>query len=187
MSEEVKKELNTNSNTESKVFEKNKTKLRPKRMSKDGEGQKREKDPFETKLIKVRRVTKMYKGGRRMKISVFVAVGDKKGRVGLGLGKGEDVKSAQSKAVAQAKKSMILIPLKGNTIPHQVKAKFRSAIVLVKPAAPGTGIVAGSSMRMVAEVAGISDMLGKVIGSSNQITNAYAIVEAFSQLRSTRL
>lgn len=171
-------------NTEKK-FERNRGKIRSKRGS--DRDQKKEKDPFEHKIIKVRRVTKMYKGGRRMKLSVFVVVGDKKGRVGLGLGKGADVKSAQEKAISDAKKNLVLIPLKGNTIPHLVKAKFRAATVLIKPASPGTGIIAGSSMRLVAEVAGVNDMLGKIIGASNQITNAYATMKAFKDLRGSRI
>lgn len=159
-----------------------------KKDKKDYSEKKRnEKEAIIHKLINVRRVSKMYKGGRRMKLSAFVVVGDGKGRVGLGLGKGDDVKSAQDKAIRKAQKSMILVPLKGQTIPHQVKSKFRSAVVLIKPAAPGTGVIAGSSMRMVAEACGIKDMLGKIIGSNNQITNAYAVIKALANLRSTRL
>lgn len=169
---------------EPRPIEKNRSKLRPpsKRFDK-----KEEKDPFDHKIIDIRRVTKMYKGGRRMKISVFVVVGDKKGKVGLGIGKGSDVKTAQDKAISKAKKSLSFVQLKGNTIPHQVKFKFRAATVLIKPASAGTGVIAGSSMRMVAEVAGIKDILGKVIGSNNQITNAYATIGALKSLRSTRL
>ncbi|MFS8130803.1 MAG: 30S ribosomal protein S5 [Candidatus Dojkabacteria bacterium] len=170
---------------EPRRFEKNKTKLRPKRRD-DKRGE-REKDAFETKIIDIRRVTKMFKGGRRMKISVFVAVGDKKGKVGLGLGKGDDVRSAQDKAVVKAKKNMIFIQLKGNTIPHEVLHKFKSSKVLLKPASPGTGIVAGSSMRLVAEVVGINDVLGKIMGADNKITNAYATVQALALLRPTRI
>lgn len=146
-----------------------------------------EKDPFDHKIIDIKRVTKMYKGGRRMKISVFVAVGDKKGRVGLGIGKGLDVKSAQDKAIAQAKKGLVFIQLKGNTIPHEILTKFKSSKVMLKPAAPGTGIVAGSSVRQIVEVAGISDVFGKILGSNNKITNSYATVKALSMLRNTRL
>lgn len=169
---------------EIKPVERNRSKLRSqlKRFDK-----KEEKDPFDHKIIDIRRVTKMYKGGRRMKISVFVVVGDRKGKVGLGIGKGSDVKTAQDKAISKAKKSLSFVQLKGNTIPHQVKFKFRAATVLIKPASAGTGVIAGSSMRMVAEVAGIKDILGKVIGSNNQITNAYATIGALKSLRSTRL
>lgn len=171
---------------ETKELPKNRVKLRQTRRD-DSRRPKADKDQFEVKLVEIRRVTKMNKGGRRMKLSVFVAIGDKKGRVGLGLGKGEDVRSAQDKAVSNAKKRLIQINLKGNTIPHEIMYKFKSAKVLLKPASAGTGIVAGSSMRLIAEVAGINDLLGKLIGSNNKITNAYATVKALSLLRSSRL
>lgn len=171
--------------TQERRFEKNKSKLRPRRDRRDDE--KKEKDPFEHKIINIRRVSKMYKGGRRMKLSVFVVVGDKKGRVGVGLGKGDDVRRAQEKAITAAKKNLIMVPLKGNTIPHEVLFKFKASKVLLKPASPGTGIIAGSSMRLVAEVAGINDLLGKIIDGNNSITNAYATVMALGQLRSTKL
>jgi small subunit ribosomal protein S5 len=167
-------------------FERNTGKIRSKRGGRDND-KKRDQDQFEHKIIHIRRVNKMFKGGRRMKLSVFVVVGDKKGKVGLGLGKGDDVRSAQEKAISAAKKNLIMVPLKGNTIPHEVLQKFRASRVLIKPAAPGTGIVAGSSMRMVAEVAGINDMLGKILGSNNKISNAYATVYALNSLRSSRL
>ncbi|CAG0940300.1 30S ribosomal protein S5 [Candidatus Brocadiaceae bacterium] len=145
------------------------------------------KDQFENKLITIRRVTKMHKGGRRMKISVVVVVGDKKGRVGIGVGKGEDVRSAQDKAVSQAKKNLVFVNLKGNTIPHEIEFKYKSSRILLKPAAPGTGIVAGSSVRQVAEVVGIHDVLGKILGADNKVTNAYATIYALAALRNTRL
>ncbi len=145
------------------------------------------KDQFENKLVTIRRVTKMHKGGRRMKISVVVVVGDKKGRVGIGVGKGEDVRSAQDKAVSQAKKNLVFVNLKGNTIPHEIEFKYKSSRILLKPAAPGTGIVAGSSVRQVAEVAGINDVLGKILGADNKVTNAYATIYALAALRNTRL
>jgi small subunit ribosomal protein S5 len=160
---------------------------RPFKKRDRGERAPREQDPFDIKIIDVNRVTKMYKGGRRMKLSVFVVVGDRKGKVGLGLGKGDDVRSAQTKAVNNAKKNMIHVNLKGNTIPHEVLTKYKASRVLLKPASPGTGIVAGSSMRLVAEAAGISDVLGKILGADNKITNAYATVQALSLLRTSRL
>jgi small subunit ribosomal protein S5 len=182
---EVKEVSKETVNQAPRRFEKNKSKIRQGR--KDRPQGKQEKDPFEHKIIDINRVTKMYKGGRRMKISVFVAIGDKKGRVGLGLGKGDDVKSAQEKAIARAKKNLVFVQLKGQTIPHEVLVKFKSGRVLLKPAAPGTGIVAGSSVRQIVEVAGISDILGKILGSNNKITNSYTTVKALSMLRNTRL
>ncbi len=185
MSEEQTQKTETKETKEVKPsFEKNKGKLRQKRKR---EGKSEESDGFNHKIIDIRRVSRMYKGGRRMRISVFVAVGDGKGKIGLGLGKGDDVRSAQEKAIRKAKKSLVFFPLKGNTIPHDVNSKTGAARVIIKPASPGTGIVAGSSMRMVAEVAGIRDMLGKILGTNNKISNAYATVDALSKLRETRL
>lgn len=180
---EVKTEVTTQ---EPKKFEKNRTKVRSGRKDR-GNGKPQEKDPFEHKIIDIKRVTKMYKGGRRMKISVFVAIGDKKGRVGLGIGKGDDVRAAQDKAIATAKKNLVFVQLKGQTIPHEILTKYKAGKVLLKPAAPGTGIVAGSSVRQIVEVAGISDVLGKILGSNNKITNSYATVKALTMLRNTRL
>ncbi len=144
-------------------------------------------EQLETKIVTIRRVTKMHQGGRRMKISVVVVVGDKKGRVGIGVGKGDDVRSAQDKASNHAKKSMVFVKLKGNTIPHEITFKYKSSRILLKPAAPGTGIIAGSSVRQVAEVVGIHDILGKILGADNKITNAYATIYALAALRTTRL
>ncbi|MCS7317075.1 MAG: 30S ribosomal protein S5 [Candidatus Dojkabacteria bacterium] len=144
-------------------------------------------DEFESKVIDIKRVTKMYKGGRRMKISVFVAVGNKKGLVGLGIGKSTDVKTAQDKAIARAKKNLVFVPLRGDTIPHAITKKFGAAKIILKPAAPGTGIIAGSSVRLISELAGIKDILSKILGTRNKIANAYCTIKAFKGLRSHRL
>ena len=191
MSEEKveKTTVETNSNPSvsgPRSFDRNRNRNRSGRKDR-GQGRVKEKDPFDHKIIDINRVTKMYKGGRRMRISVFVAIGDKKGRVGLGLGKGSDVKAAQDKAIAKAKKNLVFVQLKGQTIPHEVLTKYKAGKVLLKPAAPGTGIVAGSSVRQIVEVAGISDVLGKILGSNNKITNSYATVKALTSLRNTRL
>ncbi|RMD77459.1 30S ribosomal protein S5 [Candidatus Dojkabacteria bacterium] len=135
-----------------------------------------------TKLISVRRVSKMTKGGRTLKLSVLVAVGDGSGNFGLGLGKGEDLKQAQDKAVADAKKNMISVKLKGTTIPREIFYKYKAAKLILKPAKRGTGIVAGSSVRLIAEVAGIRDMYSKILGSNNKVTNAYAMCNALKSL-----
>jgi small subunit ribosomal protein S5 len=167
-------------------LKRNVSKVRPRRKS--GDRRRNDDDGFDTKIISIRRVSRMFKGGRRMRLSVFVAIGDREGRVGVGLGKGPDVRSAQEKAFSKAKKSLVQVPLKnGNTIPHDVTHKRGAARIMLKPAAPGTGIVAGSSMRAVAEVAGIKDLLGKIMGTNNKISNAYATVEALASLRSTRI
>lgn len=168
-----------------KPLRKNTSKVRQKKKR----DRRREKDEneYDQKIIEIRRVTRMFKGGRRMRLSVFLAVGDQAGRVGLGIGKGADVRTAQKKAYKQAVKNLTKINLKGNTIPHELVHKKGAARIMMKPAAPGTGVVAGSSMRMVAEVAGIKDVLGKILGTTNKISNAYATVEALKTLRSTRL
>jgi small subunit ribosomal protein S5 len=142
------------------------------------------RDEFDTKIVMIRRVSRTYKGGKRMRISVCVAVGDRLGRVGVGVGKGADVREAQGKAVAMAKNSLAMINLKGNTIAHEVNLKYGAAKLVIKPASAGTGIIAGSAVKAVAELAGVKDLLSKVLGSRNQINNAYATLEA---LRSTRL
>lgn len=144
-------------------------------------------DGFDTRILNIRRVNRMFKGGRRMRMSVFVVVGDRKGRVGLGLGKGADVALAQNKAIEKAKKSMIMVNLKGNTIPHEAMVKERSTRVLLKPAAPGTGLIAGATVKAVLEVAGIKDILSKIMGSTNQVNTAYATFESLKSLRSSRL
>jgi len=171
----------------SKTLKKNTTKLRQKRKDKRGKGRKENEDGIDFKIVNIRRVTRMYKGGRRLRFSVFVVVGDKEGKVGVALGKGEDVRSAQQKAISKAKKSMIQVDLKGNTIPHDTTYKKGAAIVMLKPASPGTGVVAGSSMRAVVELAGVKDVLGKIMGTNNKISNAYATLEALKSLRANKI
>ena len=140
------------------------------------------KDDIESKIVSIRRVTRVYKGGKRMRLSVFVVVGNKNGKVGVGIGKGADVKTAEMKAIAQAKRNMLDVNIKGNTIPHEIKHKRGAAKVLLKPASPGTGVIAGSSVRSVLELAGVKDILTKIIGTNNKINNTYATVEALSLL-----
>ena len=144
-------------------------------------------DEFDTKIIRVRRVSRMYKGGRRLRLSVFVVAGDRNGRVGLGLGKGADVSAAQDKARVKAKKNVVMANLKGNTIPHEIEIKYKSSRLILKPAAPGTGIIAGATVKSVLELAGVKDALTKILGSTNQINAAYATIEALKSLRSSRL
>jgi small subunit ribosomal protein S5 len=145
--------------------------------------QKDRQSEFDKKIISIRRVSKTYSGGKRMRLSVFLVVGDRKGRVGLGLGKGSDVVSAEEKAVSQAKTSMVLIKLKGNTIAHELLFKKGAAKVFLKPASPGTGVIASGPLRAVLEAAGVKDILTKVIGCSNPITNAYAVFAALQNLK----
>ena len=121
------------------------------------------------KLIKLNRVAKVVKGGRRFSFSALIVVGDKKGKVGFGFGKANDVAEAIRKAVDRGKQNMIQIPMKNGTFPHPITGKFKSAAILLKPAAPGTGIIAGGTVRAILEAGGVSDILSKSLGSQNAI------------------
>jgi len=142
-----------------------------------------EEKEFEEKVVQVNRVAKKTKGGNRVSFSVLTVVGDKKGRVGVGLGKALDVTSAVKKGIAKAKKHLITVPLKGTTIPHAVKVKRGAAEVLLKPAPPGTGIIAGGPVRVVVEAAGIRDIVGKILGTDNKASNVYTTLEALKRLK----
>jgi small subunit ribosomal protein S5 len=138
------------------------------------------KDRFEDRVVSVARVSKTVKGGRRMSFSALVIVGDREGTVGFGLGKAGEVPEAVRKAVAQAKKSLVSIPLENQTIPFMVQAKFGASKLLLSPAPDGTGIVAGSAVRAIAELAGIPNLMAKIQGSRNP----HNVVKAtFSGLR----
>jgi small subunit ribosomal protein S5 len=138
---------------------------------------------FEEKVIAIDRVARVVQGGRRFRFRATVVVGDGKGRVGVGVGKGGEVTSAITKAVARAKTQMITVPLREHTIPHEIQVKFAGAMVLLKPASAGTGVIAGGAVRDVVEVAGIHDLLTKSLGSTNKVNNAYATAMALSQLK----
>ncbi len=135
------------------------------------------------KLIYINRVSKVVKGGKRLSFSALMVTGDGNGHVGIGVGKANEVPEAISKASAIAKKSLIKVPLAGPTVPHEIRVKFGAAKVLLKPAVPGTGIIAGGSIRAVLEIAGVKDVLSKSLGSSNRINVAKATILALSQLR----
>jgi len=135
------------------------------------------------KLVYINRVTKVVKGGKRLRFSALSVTGDGNGHVGIGVGKATSVPEAISKAGAIARKSLLKVPLAGTTIPYEVRVKFGAAQVLLKPAAPGTGIIAGGSIRAVVEAAGIKDILTKSLGSPNRINTAKATMLALSQLK----
>ncbi|MDR1970187.1 MAG: 30S ribosomal protein S5 [Candidatus Nomurabacteria bacterium] len=137
---------------------------------------------FEEQTIAVDRVSRTVKGGRRLRFKALVVVGDKKTRVGVGIAKGRDVQQAVEKATGVAKKHMITIPLDKTTIPHEIETKVTGAHVLLKPAAPGTGIIAGGVVRSIIGVTGISDLLSKSLGSANKVNIAYATIEALKSL-----
>ncbi len=141
---------------------------------------------FEEKIVQVNRVSKKTKGGNKIGFSVLAVVGDKKGRVGVGLGGAPDVSSAVKKAVSYAKKHFITVPMKGRTIPHEIRVKLGAARVMLKPAPPGTGVIAGGAIRAVVEAAGIRDVVSKILGSKNQASNVYATMEALKNLKMVR-
>jgi len=138
------------------------------------------------KLVSLNRVTKVNKGGRTFSFSAIAVVGDGKGKVGHGLGKARDVAESISKAVDDAKKNMITIPLLHGTIPHEQKGKYGAGKVLIKPAADGTGVIAGGAMRAVLEIAGIHNVLAKSQGSSNPHNVVKATIDALSRLRNAQ-
>ena len=138
---------------------------------------------FFERVVQVNRVSKKTKGGDKRSLSVLVVVGDRKGRVGVGLGKASEVQSAVRKATTYAKKHLIDVPLKQRTIPHSILAKYGAARVLLKPAPLGTGVIAGGAVRVVVEAAGIHDIVSKSLGTKNKASNVYATLQALSQLR----
>lgn len=141
----------------------------------------RESD-FQETVIEIRRVSKKTKGGNQIRFSALVVVGDRKGRVGLGIGKAPDVSSAIRKAISFAKKRLVTVPLRSTTIPYEVRVKYGAAKILMKPAPKGSGIIAGGPMRAAIEAAGIQDIVAKMLGSNNKISNIYATIEAFKKL-----
>jgi small subunit ribosomal protein S5 len=145
-----------------------------------GEQGKRE---FEQKVIEVARVTRVTSGGKRMRFRALVVIGDKKGKVGVGVRKGVDVSEAMNKAVNAAKKTMITIGLRNDTIPHEIKFKYGSSVVFLKPAKPGTGVIAGGAIRQVLDMVGVKNVLSKMMGSSNKINNVMATYLALSKMK----
>lgn len=137
---------------------------------------------FEETVVQINRISKKTKGGNQVRFSALVVVGDRKGKVGVGLSKATDVRSAISKAIAAAKRKLINVPLRGTTVPYSVNEKFSAAKVLVKPAPPGSGIIAGGPMRVVMEAAGIKDAVGKILGTKNKISNVYATLKALESI-----
>jgi small subunit ribosomal protein S5 len=142
----------------------------------------RQPSEFEEKVLQIRRVSRKTKGGNRISFTALVIVGDKKGRVGVGLGKGLDVQNAVRKGVRLAQRDMVNVPLRGDTIPHEIKEKFGAARVYLKPAPQGSGVIAGGSVRAVVELAGIRNIVGKIMGNNNKMSNVYATLNALRSI-----
>lgn len=154
-----------------------------KKRKKGFKGKKRPKSEFDQQLLDLARVTRVVKGGRRFRFRATMVIGNRKGKVGVGVAKGTDVSQAIQKAVADAKKNMITITLDGNTISHDIDHKLASAKVLLKPTKEGRGIIAGGAVRTVVELVGVRDVVAKSYGSSSKLNVARATVEALSKLK----
>ncbi|HOV34562.1 MAG TPA: 30S ribosomal protein S5 [Candidatus Dojkabacteria bacterium] len=147
----------------------------------------KERKMFEKKSLPIRRVAKVTKGGKRLRFSTVVVVGDRHGTVGVALGRGADVRGAVEQGERLASKRASKIELIGDTIPHEVTMKYGASKVLLRPARPGTGVIAGSSVRTVLEMAGVDNVYGKILGSSDPNGNAYCTYKALKSLRSGRV
>jgi small subunit ribosomal protein S5 len=141
-----------------------------------------EEKQFDERVVNIDRVARVVKGGRRFRFRALVVIGDHKGKVGIGIAKGADVTTAVAKAVEVAKKHMLTINLYKGTLPHEAEAKVGGARILVKPASAGTGLIAGGVVRTVLEVAGVSNVLSKSLGSTNKINTAYATIAALQMI-----
>ncbi len=138
---------------------------------------------YEEKVLLIRRVSKKVTGGNYVTFSALVAVGDKKGKVGIGLGRGQEVPPAIQKAITYAKKHMIIVPIRNKTILHEVRLKYKAARILLKPAPEGTGLKVGSVTRVLLDLAGIENASGKIIRSRNQVVNTYAVIKALQMFK----
>lgn len=142
-----------------------------------------EKREFDEQVVQLDRVTRVVKGGRRMRFRATVVIGNRNGKVGIGIGKSNEVAAAVKKAVSKAKKELLQVPIYNDTIPHRIEMKYKASKILLMPAGPGTGIIAGGATRKVIELSGIKNILSKTLGSSNRVNNTKATFMALSMLR----
>jgi len=142
----------------------------------------REPREFDQKVIEIKRVSRTVKGGKRMRFRALVVIGDHKGKVGMGLRKGLDVPESVQKAVSAAKKNMTHIIIQNGTIPHETRVKYKASSVFLKPASPGTGVIAGGAVRQLLELAGVKNVLSKMYGSRNKVNSLMATFEALKQM-----
>lgn len=148
-----------------------------------GGGRFEKRDEMEQRILDIARVTRVMKGGKRMSFRACVAIGDKKGAIGIGLGKGADVTMAVNKAVNQAKKKMVTVFTVNDTIPHEVRKSIGAASIMFKPAARGKGVIAGGVVRVILELAGVKNITSKILGTNNKINNARCTLAALGSLR----
>ncbi len=178
-----KKEMNKKPKTDRKETVGNKRNGgKPSRFRKDRRGADK-KDDFDQRILDIARVTRVMAGGKRMRFRACVAVGDKKGKIGVGVAKGADVTIAVNKAVNKAKRTMIDVPMVNDTIPHEIYNKFGAAKLIFKPTKTGRGVIAGGVVRVVLELAGIKNITSKILGTNNKLNNAKCTVEALSRLK----
>lgn len=155
---------------------------RPRRSG--GDRGPREPKEFDQKVVEVKRVTRVTSGGKRMRFRALVVIGDHKGKVGMGLKKGADVAESVNKAINQAKKNMVTLPLVNETIPHEVNVKYKASSLIMKPAKQGTGVIAGGAVRSVMDLAGVKNVVSKMVGSNNKVNNVKAVFAAFKSMKS---